>query len=102
MRKSPWQEVLEAPPKPKSKATGMNWLTTLSSVLNFASDDLLSKDLEFRTPVPDFRRWVSRKSRTKKGRAESAASQHIRPIEDASDLHARRWYERVRIGFRGK
>jgi integrase len=66
---------------PRSRSTGLNHLSTLSRVFNFA----LRRGIEVTNPVPVFRaRYLRDRSRTKRGRASQES--RIRPIEDPADL----------------
>ncbi len=76
-----WGLEIEAH-KHRTTPTGRHHLSTIAAVFGFA------KDLGFTdyTPVPDFRAQITRRTRTKRGRADATLKMSIRPIEDPADL----------------
>ncbi len=75
-----WAEAVDG--KGLTTKTGRNFLDALSGVFAYARE----LGLVERNPVDEFRRLLSRKTRTRKGRAESDPSRDVRPIEDAEEI----------------
>jgi integrase len=70
--------------KGRSTRTGRAYLDVLSSVFGYAEDLGL---IEGGTnPVPEFRKQLHRRTKTKSARAESEAGRNIRPIEGRDEL----------------
>jgi len=88
-----WTEVIKKPRKrkvrgkvieqPLSTQTGRHYINTLAAVYAFAKDLGFVSD----SPIPEFRRQINRKGRTKRGRAEARGDRHIRPIEQPEELY---------------
>jgi len=75
-----WSVAVERPGR--SLSTGRNMLAAISGVLAFAVDLGILEQ----SPVGAFREQLSRRNRTKRGRAETEAGRAIRPIEDPVEL----------------
>src|SRR5271157_5225388 len=75
-----WQREVEG--KKRSPRTGLNYLSALAGVLNYAVDlELLEEN-----PVDGLRSTLRRRRRTKRGRADADRAAHVRPIEAAVEL----------------
>ena len=66
----------------RSSQTGRHYINTLAAVYAFAKDLGLVAD----SPIPEFRRQINRKGRTKKGRAAAQRDKNIRPVERPEEL----------------
>jgi integrase len=93
-----WQREVEA--KRRSPRTGLNYLSALAGVLNYAVDLELIEE----NPVDGLRSTLRRQRRTKQGRADADRAAHVRPIEEPDEL--RRFVEAstssAGLLFRGK
>jgi len=68
--------------KGRSLSTGRNMLAALAGVLAYAVDLGILEE----SPVRGFREQLSRRNRTKRGRAATEPGAKIRPIEDPAEL----------------
>ncbi len=67
-----------------STKTGRNYLDSITHVYSFAREIGITVS----SPVAEFRQTLRRKMRTQRGRAESAAGRHVRPIESVAHINA--------------
>jgi len=77
-----WGSEIEG--KGRSVKSGRIYLDALAAVFAYAKD----LDLVDGSPVPVFRETLRRKMRTQRGRAESVAGRHVKPIENVAHLGA--------------
>ncbi len=73
---------LEIQAKERSTATGRHQLNTIAAVFAYAKDIAILEE----SPVPRFREQLSRRARTKRGRAEATVGRTIRPVERPDEL----------------
>ncbi|HBZ68999.1 MAG TPA: hypothetical protein DEP35_04325, partial [Deltaproteobacteria bacterium] len=66
----------------RSTKTGRSYLDAIASVLGYAAD----LGIVEASPVAAFREALHRRTRTKRGRSESEAGRHVRPIEGGHEL----------------
>ena len=89
-----WSVAVERPGR--SLSTGRNMLAAISGVLALAVDLGILEQ----SPVRAFREQLSRRNRTKRGRAATEAGRAIRPIEDPAELA--RLTESARVSGTGR
>jgi integrase len=75
-----WVDTVEV--RGRSTKTGRNFLDAIGAVFAYAQDLGILRS----SPVPTFREQLRRHTRTKRGRAETQAGRHARPIEDPTEL----------------